>query len=86
MTARPSIEVFRCGAGYVARFSAADVQETFEQDTLPTAYTADAHPLAVLAAVARDNPHARVTLVPATPATGPHTPPAWYGPSAPPHR
>ena len=41
MRRRPTIQVFRYEHHYVARFSAPDVLETFEQDTLPTAYTGD---------------------------------------------
>ena len=66
MRRRPTIQVFRYEHHYVARFSAPDVLETFEQDTLPTAYTADAHPLDVLRSVARDNPEADVVLVPSS--------------------
>ena len=63
MRRRPTIEVFRHARHYVARFSSPDVRETFEQDTLPTAYTAAADHLDVLASVTRDNPTADVLLV-----------------------
>ena len=70
---RPVISVFRHECHYVARFSSPDVLETFEQDVLPTAYTSDAHPLDVLASVARDNPNADVRLVACSPDTPRHT-------------
>lgn len=66
MRRRPTIEVFRYEDHYLARFSSPDVLETFEQDTLPTAYTADANPLDVLRSVARDNPRAEVILAPSS--------------------
>ena len=66
MRRRPTVQVFRHQDRYVARFSAPDVLETFEQDTLPTAYTADAHPLDVLRSVARDNPRSDVILAPSS--------------------
>ena len=72
MRRRPTIRVFRYERHYVARFSAPDVLETFEQDTLPTAYTADACPIDVLRSVARDNPEADVFLVGTPPSTPPY--------------
>lgn len=79
MHGRPTIHVFRHEGRYVARFSASDVRQTFEQDTLPTAYSADADPLVVLQSVARDNPQADVSLAPAPPATLRHDGPAARG-------
>ena len=69
MRPRPTIEVFRHERHYLARFSSPDMLETFEQDTLPTAYTAAADPLDVLASVTRDNPGADVLLVGCSPRT-----------------
>ena len=69
---RSVVRVFRHRRRYVARFSAPDVRETFVQDTLPTAYSADARPLDVLVSVARDNPDATVLLVPCSTGTPPH--------------
>lgn len=62
MPGRPSILVFRSGGHYVARLAGPHVAGS--PDTIPTAFTSDADPLAVLRAVAEDNPHADVALAP----------------------
>lgn len=74
MPHRPTITLFRHQASYVARFSDAVVLETFGQDTLPTAFTSDADPLAVLRLFARDHPEADVVLAPASASTARHGP------------
>ena len=64
MPGRPSIHVFRLGHCYVARLVLPHAAGDASPDTIPTAFTSDADPLAVLRAVARDNPHADVALAP----------------------
>ena len=62
MAGRPSILVFRHGGHYVARLAGPRIDGS--PDTIPTAFASDADPLAVLRAVAEDNPHADVALAP----------------------
>ena len=58
------IEVFRCGEFYVARYDDPAVIEAFGQDTLPTAFTADADPGEVLRYISGKNPEHEVILIP----------------------
>jgi hypothetical protein len=57
------IELFAGEACYLARFSDPSIVEAFGQDTLPTAFTAEATPGDVLAHVAAKYPGSKVVLV-----------------------
>ena len=61
---RRTIELFRTGGFYAARYDDPAVVEAFGQDTIPTAFTSEADPVEVLAYVSEKNPECEVFLVP----------------------
>ena len=69
---RPSVTLSRHGREYVARYAGHPVNEAFEQDTLPTAFTAEADSLDVLRAVTETHPECDVILAPASPSVARH--------------
>lgn len=69
MPARPTIQVFRRGDHYAARFSDPAVRDRLGSDTVAIPHASDADPLDVLCYVQERYPDASVTLAPTDTAT-----------------